>query len=104
MFNVIEMATVWKVDVIFQKSDSHATVAFERRVKGNFGTIELNVESPEDTIISKLRWAQRSGGSERQVRDVAGILKLAQGTLDLAHIQRWVQELELSDQWSLTQG
>jgi hypothetical protein len=104
MFNVIELASVWKVDVIIQRGDPHAREAFERRVKGRFGAMELCVESPEDTVVSKLRWAQRSGGSERQLRDVSGILRLAQGTLDLAYIERWVQELNLGAEWTLAQS
>lgn len=103
MFNIIEMASVWKVDVILQKRGAHAEEAFERRVQGRVGEVELWVESAEDTIISKLRWARKGGGSERQLRDVAGIRKLMGPQLDLAYVERWVEELKLADLWGQTE-
>jgi hypothetical protein len=104
MFNVIDMATIWKVDVIFQKADGHAQQAFSRRVKGQVGDTKLYVESAEDTIISKLRWAKRGGGSERQLRDVAGILSVAGETLDLPYLEKWVDALGLRELWFAAKG
>lgn len=103
MFNIIEMATVWKIDVIVQKHDSHAQEAFKRRVPGRVGDVDLQVESAEDTIISKLRWAKKGGGSERQVRDVAGIRRLAGDTLDSDYLDRWIERLDLQDLWQMAE-
>ena len=39
-----------------------------------------------------------SGGiSERQWNDVLGVLKVQQGNLDMAYLQRWAEELGLAD-------
>ena len=50
-------------------------------------------------MIAKLEWA-KLGGSERQLRDVVGVLMVQGAALDRAYIERWVTELDLSDQWS----
>jgi hypothetical protein len=31
--------------------------------------LEMQVSSPEDTILAKLRWAKLLGGSEKQITD-----------------------------------
>lgn len=63
----------------------------------------LQVETPtataEDTIIAKLEWA-KVGSSERQLRDVAGILRVRAAQLETSYIERWVEELELREQWN----
>jgi hypothetical protein len=51
-------------------------------------TAELPVLSPEDVILQKLRWydaGQRI--SERQWRDVLGVLKVRAGTLDEGYLR-----------------
>ena len=59
--------------------------------------------SAEDVIISKLEWAQRSG-SERQLRDVKGILAAKADQLDLQYIERWAGDLGLMENWRRAQG
>ena len=51
----------------------------------------------EDTIVAKLE--SRAGESERQLRDVIGILELRSSSLDVAYIERWVAELGLHVEW-----
>lgn len=48
--------------------------------------------------VSKLEWARRSGDSERQLGDVAGILDL-NPQLDRAYVDRWARELGVVDLW-----
>ena len=48
-------------------------------------------------MIAKLEWAEATG-SERQIRDVAGIVAIA-GDLDEDYIERWTSELGISDAW-----
>lgn len=104
MFNVIDMSTIWKLDFIVQKNDRHSQEAFQRRVIDTVGDTTLKVESAEDTVISKLRWAKRSGGSERQLRDVSGVVTLVGEALDRAYIEKWVEALGLSDLWEQING
>jgi len=52
-----------------------------------------------DTARDALEWASRSGGSERQLRDVRGVVHRHQESLDVAYVERWVEELGLSTLW-----
>lgn len=97
-FNVIDFATMWKVDLIFQKRRAFDRTASEHKVAINHEGIHLFVISAEDSIISKLEWA-KLGDSEIQIKDIAGILKMRSEGLDRAYIERWVRELELEAQW-----
>lgn len=53
----------------------------------------------EDAILSKLEWARRSGDSERQLQDAAGVLEL-NPSIDREYISKWAAELGISDLWS----
>jgi hypothetical protein len=56
--------------------------------------LSTNFGGPEDTILAKLEW-YRPGGevSERQWRDVLGILKTRAGELDLGYMRKWANDL-----------
>jgi hypothetical protein len=54
---------------------------------------ELNVSSPEDTILMKLRWAMQSGGSEKQVGDAEGVFAFQGDLLDQAYLDTWAEAL-----------
>ena len=100
-FNVIDMATAWKADLIVRKARPFSVEEMRRRVEGDLLGARVSVASPEDTLISKLEWAKLGGGSELQLRDAGGILQLRGGELDTEYIERWVAELELADLWAL---
>jgi len=52
----------------------------------------------QDALLSKLHWYRQGGEvSENQWRDVIGILKIQAGRLDLAYLQKWAEELGISD-------
>jgi hypothetical protein len=98
-FNVIDLETGWKVDLIVRKRRPFSLVEFDRRVERKILGVHLSVCSPEDSILSKLEWAQKMGGSERQLRDVMGVLEVRRGELDLAYIEKWAQKLGVSEIW-----
>jgi hypothetical protein len=49
-------------------------------------------------ILSKLEWA-KEGQSERQIQDVASVLRIQHDTLDFEYIDRWVDSLGLLALW-----
>lgn len=98
MFNIIDMATGWKVDLIVRKARPFSVEEFARRTPARLLGTEVYIATPEDTILSKLEWSAASG-SERQLRDVAGVLAVKRGELDLAYIERWATELGVIVQW-----
>lgn len=98
-FNVIDMATAWKADLIVRKTRPFSVEEMRRRVEADLLGTRVFVASPEDTVISKLEWAKQGGGSQLQLRDVSGILQLRGHDLDLAYIERWVTDLGLDELW-----
>jgi hypothetical protein len=44
---------------------------------------------------------QQSGGSERQRRDVAGIVATMGEQLDRAYVERWIRQLGLEEEWAV---
>ena len=98
MFNVIDLATGWKVDFIMCKRRGFDEEAFRRRIPVAFEGIALFIESVEDTILSKLEWAKLAC-SARQIEHVAGILKVRRDSLDRAYLDKWIGELGLGKEW-----
>jgi len=104
MFNVVDHASGWKIDFILRKNRAFSREEFGRRVKLSLASVPVFVASAEDTIVAKLEWSMQSGGSERQRRDVAGILLTMGTALDDAYVARWVRELGLDAEWTLARA
>jgi hypothetical protein len=96
MFNVIHVPTAFKVDVIFPKPREYDARAFERRVQKTFFGKERWFASPEDVIVSKLEWSQLNE-SERQLLDVANIIRLQGQHVDHEYVRTWSDQLGVSD-------
>jgi hypothetical protein len=99
MFNAIDLASGWKVDFIIRKNRPFSREEFSRRIAMSVLDVPVFVASPEDTIVAKLEWSRQAGGSERQRRDVVGILATSGATLDRAYVERWARDLDLLDEW-----
>lgn len=97
-FNLLDTGTGWKIDFIIRKSRPFSQTEFARRVVVEFEGLPIAVVRAEDLVIAKLEWA-KTGESQRQIEDVAGILRVRSGQLDLEHVERWVRELGLDVQW-----
>ena len=100
-FNIIHRETMFKVDVFIPRPRPFLQSQLARAQRQTF-TFEAEVgakfASPEDTILSKLEWYRMGGeGSERQWRDLLGVLKTRAGELDLAYLLKWANELKVSD-------
>lgn len=104
MFNVIDHAPGWKVDFIVRKNRAFSRDEFGRRMRLALLDLPVYVASPEDTIVAKLEWSKQSGGSERQRRDIAGILATVGEQFDRAYVERWVRDLDLVDEWVAAQN
>lgn len=100
MFNAIDRSA-WKIDFILRKERPFSIEEFRRRTPIDILGVPVFVASAEDTIVAKLEWSKLSGGSERQLRDVEGILATMGTELDRAYIEHWVRELELEVGWNL---
>ena len=98
MFNVIDMETGWKLDFVIRKDRPFSIEEMRRRTPARILGMDVATATAEDVIVAKLEWA-KLGGSDRQLEDVAGILRVRGLELDLAYIERWVAELDLAEVW-----
>ncbi len=99
LFNVIDLATGWKIDLIVRKLRPFSEEEFRRRQKVNLPDGFLFVASAEDVVISKLEWSKLAQ-SQRQVEDVAAMLRVRWVELDHSYLETWIGELGLSKEWS----
>lgn len=102
-FNVVDLASGWKVDLIVRKDRPFSREEFSRREPASMLETRVFVATAEDTILAKLEWA-RLGGSERQLRDVIGVLEMRGADLDRAYIRRWARELDVEALWERVQA
>lgn len=90
-----------KIDVYVAWRSIFAQSQFARRIRRNVGTdepLELSLATPEDTVLAKLHWFRQSGEvSDRQWRDVLGVLKVQGGLLDFAYLRHWAARLGLTE-------
>lgn len=98
-FNVIDFASGWKLDLIIRKARPFSVSEMSRRQLGELFGATVAIATAEDAIIAKLEWAKLSD-SERQLRDVAGVVAVRAAALDVAYIETWVAELGLETQWA----
>ena len=72
---------------------------FERRLRVDLAFApDIAVATAEDAVLSKLEWATLGGDSERQLRDIAGVVEM-NPRLDRAYIARWADALGVADLW-----
>ena len=100
-FNLIHYETAFKVDIFIRKSRAFDKMQLDRRSRSVIATNpeqSVYVTSPEDVILSKLEWYRMGGEvSDRQWRDILGVLKTREGELDLSYLRKWANELKVID-------
>ena len=99
MFNIVDMTTGWKIDLIIRKNTPHAIAELARRTTGQVAGVTAPIATAEDVIIAKLAWARESG-SERQLSDVAGVVRLRDDRLDHGYLEHWLVTLDLAALWA----
>jgi hypothetical protein len=101
-FNVIHLGSSYKFDIFPLTADRYQQMQFGRRryEKSSIFTgepLELAVSSPEDVILSKLRWFHQGGEvSEQQWNDVLGVIAVQGQNLDLRYLREWAEYLRIS--------
>ncbi len=100
-FNIIHRETMFKVDVFIPRPRPFLQAQLDRAQRQTFSfetEMSAKFASPEDTILSKLEWYRMGGEvSDRQWRDILGVLKTRAGELDLEYLRQWAAELHVSD-------
>lgn len=100
-FNIIHRESMFKVDIFIPSPRPFLQSQFVRAQNQTFlfeSEVSAKFASPEDVILSKLEWYRLGGEvSERQWRDILGVLKTRAGELDLDYLRKWANELKISD-------
>ncbi len=100
-FNVIHLATMFKVDVFVLTRDALLQEEMSRREEHRVspdGPERAFFATAEDTILQKLDWYRRGQGiSDRQWGDVVGVIRVRGAALDRAYLRRWAPHLGVAD-------
>jgi len=100
-FNVIHLDTTFKVDVFVAKPRRFDQMQLQRRrleVVSTEPERRAYVATAEDIVLAKLEWYRQGGEvSDRQWRDILGVLKVQAGRLDSDYLQKWAAELNVAD-------
>lgn len=99
-FNVIDLATGWKADLIPRKRRRFSELEFSRRTRLEVLGFPMYVASLEDVIVSKLEWALAGGGSRRQLEDVYELVRIGGANLDRGYVEHWIESLGLQAMWA----
>lgn len=100
-FNLIHLATIFKVDIFLPKARQFDRDQMRQRRQYVVATDPERtayVASPEDTILAKLE-CYRLGGevSDRQWRDILGVIQVQGNRLNLAYLQQGAAALDVAD-------
>jgi hypothetical protein len=87
-FNVIQLASMTKVDIYCSRDEPLAREELARRIFVDVDGQRLPCASAEDIILQKLMWFVAGGGvSDRQWRDIRGVIRVQGATLDRAYLE-----------------
>lgn len=103
MFNLLDLREGDKVDFWLLTDEPFDRSRFARRIRMDWEGTPVWVSSPEDTILAKLRWAEMSGGSEKQFGDALRIYEVQRQNLDDGYIGEWAEKLGLKEIWARLQ-
>jgi hypothetical protein len=100
-FNVIHLVTMFKVDLFISKGrpfDRQQLARRQRWIADPDSGRTIYVATPEDTVLTKLAWYRLGGEmSDRQWRDILGVLAVQGDRLDHAYMRQWAATLDVSD-------
>lgn len=101
-FNVIHLDTMFKVDIFLPKRRPFDQSIRQRVQRSELKILDesslVNMESPEDVILTKLEWYKMGGGvSDRQWGDILGVLKVQKQHLNEEYLRHWAAEIGVAD-------
>jgi hypothetical protein len=100
-FNLIHLATMFKVDVFVVKQRAFERAQLARRQHQPIGqepATYVYVSSPEDVVLAKLEWYRLGGEvSDRQWRDLLGVLKVQGDRIDRHYLHDMAAQMGLTD-------
>ncbi|PKN64809.1 MAG: hypothetical protein CVU57_13430 [Deltaproteobacteria bacterium HGW-Deltaproteobacteria-15] len=101
-FNVIHHASGFKADFYLKGRDELHRWAMAERRRIDFEGLSIWVAPPEYVILRKLEY-YREGGSEKHLRDIAGIMDLSPEQIDMESLRKKIAEYGLEKEWEEVQ-
>lgn len=99
MFNLIDTKEGDKVDFWIFTNDPFDRSRFSRKYVEEVMDLKMQVSSPEDTILAKLKWAKLSGGSEKHFIDALRVYEVQFEMLDTDYLEYWVKKMNIESIW-----
>ena len=97
MFNVIDLESGWKADIICWQDEPFEHERFARRSEVELlPGVTAFIPTVEDMILAKLRWV-RGRESALQLGDVASMIEINAPALDREYLLEWARRLEVAD-------
>lgn len=100
-FNLIHHETGLKADVYACGRDHLQKWGLANRKEVSIGGEDVLLAPPEYVILRKLEY-YREGGSEKHVRDIAGMLELSRDEIDFSLLESKVHDMSLKKEWEET--
>ena len=97
-FNIIHHETGLRADIYLAGEDPLHEWAFARRETAPVGGEEIWFAPVEYVVVRKLEYFEQSG-SDRHLRDIAGILRISGDRIDHASLARLIGERKLHEAW-----
>jgi len=91
-FNFIDPDSGLKVDFWATKEESSKPPELKNRKLKKISGQEVYFVSPEDLILSKLQWHQKTQ-STRHLEDVQSVFKISGEKLDIRYLRQWAKKL-----------
>jgi hypothetical protein len=100
-FNLVHLATMFKVDIFVLKRRSFDRAQFERRQRHAISKDperHAYIATAEDSILAKLEWYRMGGEtSDRQWNDIQNVIKTQSDRLDVTYMRHWAVALGIAD-------
>jgi hypothetical protein len=95
-FNALDNRSALKVDFFGIGDDRYDHMRFERRLPIKLFGHSAVIAMPEDVILYKLRWFQITP-SDRQLKDIIGILTVSRDAIDFDYLHSWADEIGVAE-------
>ena len=97
LFKLLNTTSGDKIDFYPLPNNEYEIIRFNRKIQEEFNELKVWITTPEDTILSKLRWSKLSNGSQKQFKDALHVYELQKDILDNSYITYWINTLGLVD-------